>query len=52
MAREEHSMAQLVAHNDPKSPVAEAYRTLRTNLSLFLWINLANYTFTSTNPGW
>ena len=51
MAREEHSMAQLVAHNDPKSPVAEAYRTLRTNLSfVFMDKPCKTILFTSTNP--
>ncbi|MEG1718654.1 MAG: CpsD/CapB family tyrosine-protein kinase, partial [Bacteroidales bacterium] len=43
---------ELIAHNDPKSPVSEVYRTLRTNIQ-FMNTNrkLKTLLITSTLPG-
>ena len=42
--------ARLVVHNDPKSPMAEAYRSLRTNLKFGAGPNGRSLVVTSTNP--
>jgi protein-tyrosine kinase len=51
MAQLAREMERLVTYKHPKSPVAEAYRTLRTNLG-FTFINepCRSILFTSTNP--
>jgi len=47
-----HTTRRLIVHDDAKSPIAEAYRTLRTNIQ-FSKIDgeLKSIMFTSTGPG-
>ena len=51
MAEHARTIERLVTHEHPKSPVAEAYRTLRTNLGFtFIDAPCRSLLFTSTNP--
>lgn len=51
MAEHARTIERLVTHEHPKSPVAEAYRTLRTNLGFtFMDSPCRSILFTSTNP--
>ncbi len=51
MAERVHKIQGLVTHENPKSPVAEAYRTLRTNLGFtFIDAPCRSILFTSANP--
>ncbi|MEP6690650.1 MAG: polysaccharide biosynthesis tyrosine autokinase, partial [Gemmatimonadaceae bacterium] len=48
--RRDNDDSRLVTHVDPRSPVAEAYRSLRTNLA-FARANTAMRTMVLTSPG-
>jgi protein-tyrosine kinase len=51
MAKHISTIERLVTHEHPKSPAAEAYRTLRTNLGFtFIDSPCRSILFTSTNP--
>jgi len=51
MAKHISTIERLVTHEHPKSPAAEAYRTLRTNLGFtFMDSPCRSILFTSTNP--
>ena len=51
MAKHVSTIERLVTHEHPKSPAAEAYRTLRTNLGFtFIDSPCRSILFTSTNP--
>ena len=45
-------MSDLITISNPKSPVAEAYRTLRTNIQFSnIDVNLQTICVTSSGPG-